>query len=175
MNVTLIRHTRVNVAPGMCYGRTDVDVAASFPEEAERVRTAISEQRFDAVWSSPLQRCRKLAAFCGYPSPFVDERLRELDFGDWEGQLWREIRAPRLQEWFDNWLSTKAGGGESFLEQYARVAEFLDELRRRPFQKVAVFAHGGTIRAALVYAGVCNFNQIFSDMVDYGSVTEIEI
>ena len=58
MNVTLIRHTRVNVAPGMCYGRTDVDVAASFPEEAERVRTAISEQRFDAVWSSPLQRCR---------------------------------------------------------------------------------------------------------------------
>ena len=175
MKVTLIRHTRVAVSPGTCYGQTDVDVAETFPEEAARVKAALCGNDFDAVYSSPLQRCRKLAEYCGYPAPLLDDRLKELNFGDWEGKRWDDIQDPRLQEWFDNWLSTKAGGGESFLEQYARVAEFLDELRRRPFQKVAVFAHGGTIRAALVYAGVCNFNQIFSDMVDYGSVTEIEI
>ena len=146
MKVTLIRHTRVAVSPGTCYGQTDVDVAETFPEEAARVK----------------------AALCG-------NRLKELSFGDWEGKRWDDIQDPRLQEWFDNWMDVRAGGAESFLEQYNRVAFFLDELKEQNYHRVAVFAHGGTIRSALVYAGRCNFNQVFSDMVDYGSLTTIEI
>ena len=58
MEVILVRHTKVNVVPGMCYGNTDVDVASSFEEEAERVRQALLKHEFDAIYSSPLQRCR---------------------------------------------------------------------------------------------------------------------
>ena len=175
MEVILVRHTKVNVVPGMCYGNTDVDVASSFEEEAERVRQALLKHEFDAIYSSPLQRCRKLALYCGYENMLLDERLRELNFGRWEGQRWDEIQDPRLQEWYDDWLSMPAGGAESFLQQYNRVSSFMDDLKETKSRSVCVFTHGGTIRAALIYAGKYNFNQAFTDDVDYGSQIKITI
>jgi len=80
-----------------------------------------------------------------------------------------------LQEWYDDWLSMPAGGAESFLEQYNRVSAFLDDLKETEYGKVCVFAHGGTIRAALIYAGKYNFNQAFTDDVDYGSLVKMTI
>ena len=49
MKITLIRHTRVAVPPGICYGQTDVEVAPTFPEEAEAVRKNIAGETFNAV------------------------------------------------------------------------------------------------------------------------------
>ena len=101
--------------------------------------------------------------------------MKELNFGSWEGQRWDEIRDPRLQEWYDDWLSIPAGGAESFLEQYNRVSAFLDDLKETGHEKVCVFAHGGTIRAALIYAGKYNFNQAFTDDVNYGAQVKMTI
>ncbi|MDE6452561.1 MAG: histidine phosphatase family protein, partial [Odoribacter sp.] len=72
MKITLIRHTRVTIPPGICYGWSDVDVAPSFETEAGQVKKGILYERFDAVYSSPLSRCRKLAAFCGFHQPVLD-------------------------------------------------------------------------------------------------------
>lgn len=168
MEITLIRHTKVNVPVGTCYGNSDVDVADSFLEEAAMVKEKLQGQSFDAIYSSPLQRCRKLAFYCGYPDAILDDRLKELNFGSWEGLLWDKIQDPLLSDWYDNWLDMKAGGAESFLEHYNRVAHFLDELQRKSLHKVCIFTHGGTIRAALIYAGLCTFNHAFSDDVPYG-------
>ena len=110
MEVFLIRHTKTAVIPGTCYGNSDVDVADSFLEEAGKVRERLKGERFDVVYSSPLQRCRKLAVYCGYENPILDDRLKELNFGSWEGQRWDEIQDPRLQEWYDDRLSMTAGG-----------------------------------------------------------------
>ena len=54
MKVILIRHTSVDVPKGVCYGQTDVPVAATFTEEAEMTKKALSDRTFDAVFSSPL-------------------------------------------------------------------------------------------------------------------------
>ena len=56
MKITLIRHTRVAVETGICYGWSDVGVAPSFETEASRVKENISNERFDIVYSSPLSR-----------------------------------------------------------------------------------------------------------------------
>ena len=161
--------------PGTCYGQTDVDVAETFAEEAAAVRAALEGRRFDAVYSSPLRRCMKLAAACGYAEPRVDDRLMELNFGSWEGMRWDEIRDPKLQDWCRHWLGTKAGGGECFLDQYRRIANFIDEAAERGEENVLVFAHGGSIRAALVHADKDSFRHVFDKLVDYGSLTEIEM
>ena len=95
MEITLIRHTRVAIPPGIVYGATDVNVASTFEEEAQIVASHIRDKKFDAVFCSPLTRCRKLAAFCGYPAPIIDERLKELNFGKWEMQAWNKIRSLR--------------------------------------------------------------------------------
>lgn len=175
MDVILVRHTRVAVLAGICYGNTDVDVAESFVEEAERVRSRLAGREFDAVYSSPLQRCRKLAEYCGYPEAVIDERLKEMNFGSWEGQRWDAIQDPVLQEWYNDWLSIPAGGAESFLDQYVRVSAFLDGLKRTAHETVCVFTHSGTIQAAMIYAGKYNLNQAFTDNVDYGAQIKITI
>ena len=122
MDVTLIRHTAVDVPPGTCYGQTDVPLRPTFPQEAARVHRSLDEFRpFDAVYVSPLSRCVRLAAWCGYPDAVCEARLMELNFGEWEMQRYDAIRDPRLAAWYADYLHVPATGGESFLEQLARV------------------------------------------------------
>jgi len=102
MNVYLIRHTSVAVPQGTCYGQSDVPVKDSFEEEATAVLRQIKDIRFDKVYCSPLSRCVKLAAYCGYPNAEREERIKEIDFGDWEMKKYDEIEDPRLQE-CDQW------------------------------------------------------------------------
>lgn len=174
MKVTLIRHTSVAVETGICYGQTDVDVAATFPEEALAVRESITGDRFDAVYSSPLSRCRRLAAFCNYPAPIADDRLKELNFGSWEMQKWDEITDPQLELWYNDWIHLPAGGAESYEEQCRRVASFLDELRSSSHRNACLFTHRGVIACAMVYAGICSVEDSFTVDVPYGSKNVIE-
>ena len=174
MKVTLVRHTSVAVEPGVCYGQTDVEVAASFAEEAARVRASLADSVFDAVYSSPLSRCRRLAAACSFPHPRLDDRLRELDFGTWEMQRWDAISDPALQCWYDDWIHQPAGHAESYTDQLCRVASFLDELRRSRLASACLFTHRGVIACALVHAGLCSVEDSFSEDIPYGSRTDIE-
>lgn len=175
MKVTLIRHTSVAVETGICYGQTDVEVAATFPEEAGMVRKNIAGERFDAVYSSPLSRCRQLAAFCDYPSPMLDDRLMELNFGSWEMQKWDEINDPQLERWYNDWIHIPAGGAESYEVQCRRVASFLDELRNSNFQHACLFTHRGVIACAMVCAGICTVENSFNIDVPYGSKHIIDL
>lgn len=169
MKITFIRHTQVALETGICYGQTDVEVATSFPEEAQKVYESIRADHFDAVYSSPLRRCRQLAAFCHYPDAVVDERLKELDFGSWEMQKWEEIKDPQLEKWYEDWIHLPAGGAESYADQCQRVFSFLEELRLRPYQQVCVFTHRGVIACAMVYAGICTVEDSFQTDIPYGS------
>ena len=113
MKITLIRHTRVAVETGICYGWSDVGVAPSFETEASRVKENISNQQFDIVYSSPLSRCRKLAAFCGFHEPILDDRLKELNFGEWEMKKWDDLTDPRLELWYKDWKAMKISAAVS--------------------------------------------------------------
>ena len=173
MEITLIRHTSVNVPSGTVYGFTDVEVAETFPEEAEKVAQALATEKFDLVYSSPLSRCRKLAAYCGYTSPRLDDRLKELNFGSWEMKRWDEIEDPLLGKWYKDWIHLPAGNGESFTEQYLRVAAFLDELRQKEYKKVCLFVHSGVLRCALIYAGHIRLEEAFTHDIPYGGRIDI--
>ncbi|HLP05758.1 MAG TPA: alpha-ribazole phosphatase [Paludibacter sp.] len=176
MKITFIRHTSVAVPPGICYGQSDIEVAETFETEALQVLGKIKDKSFDAVYSSPLRRCTKLADYCGFTNPVTDERLMELNFGDWEMQAWDNIVDPQLQIWFNNWVDEQPTNGESFAEQVMRVGEFLDELRNRSCQQVLVFTHAGIIRATAISLGLIEINQAFSDYkVDYGGIFNFAI
>ena len=81
MILHLIRHPRPLVAAGICYGRLDIP-AENAAAEAARLRRELPLEL--PVWSSPLLRCRALAAEL-HPLPRIDDRLAEMDFGAWEG------------------------------------------------------------------------------------------
>lgn len=84
MVVYLIRHTSVDVPQGVCYGQTDVPLNPTFEEEAAQTSARLKGLQFDKVYMSPLTRCVRLATFCGYPDGERDDRIKEINFGDWE-------------------------------------------------------------------------------------------
>ena len=162
MEIVLIRHTSVDVPPGVCYGQTDVPLKPSFEQEA-----AVSKENlkvylpFDHVYTSPLTRCVRLASYCGYP----DAEMKPFDRND----------DPRLQEWYADYLNVVATGGESFAMQYQRVSSFLDELKTKPYQRVAIFAHGGVLICAQIYAGLIKAEEAFNALTPYGGIIRIEV
>ena len=123
----------------------------------------------------PLSRAAKLAAFCGYPDAERDERLKEMNMGHWEMQRFDDIIDERLQLWYDDFLNQPTTGGESFRDLYARVAAFLNELRKKDYRRVAVFAHGGVLICAQVYAGAIPLEDGFKHLTSYGGVVKINI
>ena len=175
MKVILVRHTSVDVPKGVCYGQTDVPVAATFPEEAETTKRNLGGQAFDAVFSSPLTRARLLAEYCGYPTPEIDDRLKEMSMGDWEMQRYDDIKDDNLQKWYDDYMHVAVTNGESYPMVYERVASFLDELKEKPYKRVAVFSHCGVLLCAGIYGGLFPAEGCFEHAVDYGGIEEIKI
>lgn len=100
----MIRHTRVGVPKGTCYGWSDVPVADTF--EAESMQTAKNLKEIlsdgivpDKIYSSPLTRAMKLSKYCGFSNPVKDDRLKEMNMGEWEMQKYDEIKDDALQMW----------------------------------------------------------------------------
>ena len=175
MEIILIRHTSVDVPKGVCYGQTDVPLRDSFKEEATITAQQLQDDVFDAVFTSPLSRCTRLAEHCGYPDAIRDARLKELDFGEWEMQEFDNIDDPRLQEWYDDYFHVAATGGESFIMQLQRVSEFLDEVSRQKYGRVAVFAHGGVLICAQIYAGTLKMEDAFGALTPYGGIVRLQL
>jgi alpha-ribazole phosphatase len=173
--VWMVRHTAVDVPAGTCYGRSDVPLRESFAAEAEAVRGVLAGESFDAAWCSPLSRCVRLAEACGYGEAVRDERLLEIDFGEWEGRLFNEIDDPALQRWYEDYLRARPTGGETFDEQRARVAEFLKELVAGGRRRVLVFTHGGVMVAAGIHTGLFAAEDAFSHIPPYGGIMKISL
>lgn len=171
MEIYLVRHTSVDVPAGYAYGQTDVPLKPTFPEEAEEVKKQLSSLTFDKVWTSPLSRCVRLATYCGYPDAEREDRIKEINFGDWEMKSWGELSAdPRSEAWFQNWINVPTPNGESLSHQYKRVSSFLDEVRKSGLQKVCLFAHGGVLTCARVYQGEYPLEEAFKNVPPYGSI-----
>lgn len=175
MKLTMIRHTSVEVPQGICYGQTDVPLKATFEQEAAITARELKEFTFDKVYVSPLSRCVRLAEYCGYPHAIKDNRIKELDFGKWEMQKFSEISDPRLHEWYNDYFNVATTGGESFQMQLQRVSEFLEELKQKEPQHIAVFAHGGVLLCAQIYAGVIQLEEAFNKITPYGGIIHLSI
>ncbi len=175
MEVTLVRHTSVGVPKGTCYGWTDVPLAETFEQEASVTKQNLRGISFDRVFSSPLTRAKKLAGYCGFENPTIDDRLKEMNMGDWEMKLFDEIEDENLQRWYDDYMHLAATNGESFPVLYDRVASFLDELKDKPYGKVAVFAHGGVLICAGIYGGLFPKEDCFKHLVGFGGIEKINI
>ncbi len=179
MNILLIRHTSVNIPKGTCYGNLDVDVSSAFAREASDVSGRLSRYSYQTVYSSPLQRCRKLAEkIAGNECPVqYDIRLKEMDFGEWEGVHWDRIfKSSKGQQWFGDYWNTACPGGESYKELYNRTALFLRELcQLKTNEVIPVITHGGPIRAMLSKILNTSPYTMFDRKIDYGEVIELNI
>ena len=101
-------------------------------------------------WRSPLGRVRETAEIIGRELGIgtadwrEDARLKELSYGQWEGQSWQEIEAVRPNA-LNDWKADPHGfcppGGETHVELRRRCAEFLAEVAASGVRTVVV-GHG---------------------------------
>jgi alpha-ribazole phosphatase len=140
--IALIRHTAPLVAPGICYGRLDLALrdAADIAPIVGQLAAFLPAR----VCTSPARRCRELA-YAISADPILDDRLRELDFGAWEGLPWDAI--PRAD--LDRWAADPAGfappGGETGHALLSRVKSFHADLIATDVKKIVV-SHGGPLK-----------------------------
>ncbi|RBP48598.1 alpha-ribazole phosphatase [Arenicella xantha] len=172
MKIHLIRHTQVAVEPGICYGDSDVELATTFEQDANAVLAKLRSD-YDAVYSSPLQRCVRLAKHINGDEYFYDSRLKEYNFGDWELHAWNDLPRSKTQSWMDNYVEQSAPGGESMLQMHQRVIEFWSELLANRHKHVAVVAHAGILRLIHAHIFEAPLTQLFRLQLDYGTVIEV--
>ncbi len=154
----LQRHAQPLVAPGVCYGRTDMaadDKATSAAAQALQSAWAAEALPAGTVWHSPLQRCAQLATALQMQAPAFQlsacNDLAEMDFGAWEGQRWDGIAREEMQAWTADFMAYAPGGGESLATMMARVTRALDAARqqaRETGQPVLWISHAGVAQCA---------------------------
>ena len=174
-DIYLIRHTTPSVAKGICYGQTDLDVTESFLEEAALIRQVVPHP-IAQVYSSPLQRCARLAEllFPGGPIALMPE-LMELHCGSWEMQPWDDLPKDEVDPWMADFVNIRVPGGESYLDLHERVSRCFRAIAASEADgPKAIVAHGGVLRS--IVAGITGTPLIDSFKVfslHYGCVVRI--
>ena len=137
MDLILIRHPAVVVPAGICYGRSDVPLAADPSAEVQRCLNRIGMLNLcdpvGAVHASALSRCTGIAAPLAAHfnvAMQADSRLQEIDFGRWEMQAWDAIDRAEIDAWAQDLENARAHGGESVAMLALRVGAWLEECER---------------------------------------------
>ena len=148
MEIYVIRHTHVAVAPGVCYGQSDVDVSATFKEEVSQLKGKLPEH-FDRIYSSDLSRCSRLAEELAYDCEIVkDSRLRELNFGVWEQNRWDDVEVDSIKRWSESFDVTAPPNEETYSDLVGRVQSWYNEVKSNSdSERILVITHAGVIRA----------------------------
>lgn len=120
--------------------------------DMDRLHEHLAGAEFDAIHCSDLARCRQTLAHVQPgrdASALFDPRLRELDFGDYEGRRWDELKDdPRYRAWIDSAGMQAPPGGESADMLWERLSAWLDDVlsQTEGRRHVLAVSHGGVIR-----------------------------
>lgn len=138
--------------------------------------------RWQAVVSSPLRRCAEFAAELAASAAIpleTEARLKEIDFGEWEGLTHREVgqNAPdSLDRFWRDPIRCTPPGGEGMDAFTARVmASWNDLLARHAGKKILVVAHGGVNRVILCHALQIPIQHMFRLDVPFAGLSRIRI
>lgn len=158
MKLTLIRHgqTDWNLAQRF-QGQSDRPLNEAGKKQARALADRLSNQTFDGVYSSDLQRALETVHSVRKSDDLhTDPRLREVNFGDWEGLTYDEIKEKHpdaLSAWENDIYKNAPPNGETLEQLAARVQSMLDELyAKHKDQTVLIVAHGGSLQVLICLA-----------------------
>src|SRR4051794_22227798 len=111
MEIWLARHGATEWSrSGQHTGSTDLPLIPQGEDEARAMAPRLAAVGFRTALTSPLSRARETARLAGFPDARVDDLLREVDYGEYEGVTTKEIQETR-----PGWELFRDGspGGES--------------------------------------------------------------
>lgn len=185
MLLYLVRHGHTECSDsGKIAGFSDVNLSDAGREAVMALAKSPPQTTPVAFYSSDLIRAVKTLELMVYRVESVkDSRLRELNFGDWEGLTWDEVhqRDPTgLKRWSENWYERAPPGGESFDELARRTRAWLTEIEASISEapsdsSILVAAHGGSIRALICQLLDIPLDRAFKFSIDHAHVSAIKL
>jgi probable phosphomutase (TIGR03848 family) len=190
MTVMLLRHGRsaANTA-GVLAGRSEgVDLDDKGREQAAGLIDRIGDLPIRAVVSSPLLRCRRTVepladALC--LDPLIDDRLAEVDYGEWTGRKIGELAGESLWQVVQAHPSAAVfPGGEGLAQVQARAVGAVRELDRRLAEEHGGDAlwvactHGDVIKAVIADAygmHLDGFQRVTADPISVSVIRYTEL
>lgn len=160
MNVYLVRHGQTYAnAEKKFAGIWDVALNENGLSQAHEASQKLKQISFDRIFASDLKRAFHTAEIIAKPhksSVIPHSDFREINFGDWEGKTYEEIKAldkDGMDRWISDYLTFNAHGGESISEVYKRVSNAYDSILsaydKDSDVNVLIVAHGGVIQSLL--------------------------
>lgn len=173
MKLVVVRHGRTEAnATGRLLGRLDVPLDDVGRRQARALAAAVGP--VDRVLSSPLARARQTAGAFGLDVE-IDERLIELDYGDYDGVPMGEVPPSAWAAWRAD-IDFAPPGGESLAVLGRRVRDALDELSRSDAgETVVVVSHVSPIKAAVAWALGITDDVTWRLFVSPASITRIDL
>ncbi|ENW82421.1 hypothetical protein F908_01699 [Acinetobacter sp. NIPH 284] len=139
---------------------------------------------WDVIISSPLRRCRRfaehLADQLGLPMR-VNEHIKEMYFGDWEGistQVIYEAEPERLANFWQFPTQYHAPNGESLTQFQQRIfigfEQIYTQIQEQNGQKALVITHGGVIKLLTCLARQQNLDDLLKMPAELGKLYQLE-
>lgn len=181
--VFLIRHGDTGDAlKGRFVGRQDVPLSPLGRRQASALARCSFLQNCREAFCSPMLRVRETLGLSGLDLVCrQDEDLREIDFGRWEALSFAEISRDYPLE-VDRWARLERDfrfpDGEAytdFLHRIQKAAERIARTAASQNEPVAVFAHGGVIRALICqWLGLPAKHYLLFE-IDHASISAVRL
>jgi alpha-ribazole phosphatase len=180
--MVLVRHADPDrQAHGRCYGALDISLSPSGRRHARLLAQRLGHIPVSAVYSSPLERAVDTAAPIATAHNLIttfDDRLREIDFGEFEGCTYVEIEQgyPALyRQWMESPTHVRFPGGEDYTTLRLRAVAAMEAIRdRHQGATVVVVSHDGVLRAMLADCLSMPNDAIFRLDQGYGSTSIVD-
>ena len=160
LRILLIRHGETDLTGRVLYGRMPgVHLSADGCRQAQALSHGLQARyTVKAIVSSPLERALETARYLAEDLSLpisTDDDLLELDYGEWMGKTFVEIREQDDWHHYNRLRSVSSPpGGELLMQVQARawgaIKRILAEHEGDEEATVAVVSHGDVIRALLV-------------------------
>lgn len=166
----LLRHG-VPVRAGLLLGHVDEPpLVAAIPALLDRVRDIAT----DRIVTSDLARARRpaelLAAMRDLPCR-VDQRWREIAFGEWDGKSSDDVPQDALRAFWADPDGCPPPGGERWRDLCERVQGAVSELSG----DTLIFTHAGAMRAALSALTGLDHRAVWALDLPYGALLSLRV
>jgi broad specificity phosphatase PhoE len=174
--IAFVRHGQTGLnRSGRLQGRLDAALSELGVRQAAALARGFAKEPVARVLSSPLRRACDTATAIAREHALdveVDERLIELDYGEWDGRALADVPAADWAAWRAD-PEFAPPGGERLVDVTARVAAFgADVFDPGPGIVIAV-SHVSPIKAAVCNALRVDERATFRMQLDVAAVTRI--
>ena len=176
--IVLLRHGKPEIPEKTCLGITDVPLSEKGRTEVYRLREEGLLTGISRIITSPLARCRETAEILsgGIIPVTVEEDLREISMGAWDGLTFSEIKERFPEEYAargEDIADYEVPGGESFRACQKRVYQAWQRIRTACDGNLLVVCHAGVIRCLISSIEHRDLSRLREIPVSYGKAIRI--